>query len=78
MSEGAKRLVRKGLFLLAALGFLNLGPLMQRPAEGYCEYVQCLFFPPMHPTCEGICVCDCPIDPWGDLTNPQNCADPCK
>jgi len=74
MTVYVKTPIRKGLFLLAALALLSLAGPVAKPAQAYCEYIQCLFYPPMHSTCFGVCVCDCPIDPSGDVTDPSNCA----
>jgi hypothetical protein len=79
MTANTYRLTRKGLLLLAVLGLLALTGLFTspQPAEAWCDPVWCLWEPPMHWSYQHCaCVCDCPIDPEGDVTNWQNCG-PC-
>jgi hypothetical protein len=78
MTSSQHRLTRKGLLLLVLLTLLILlGPLSPpRPAMA-CDPLLCPWSPPTHWDCGyNACVCDCPIDPFGDPTNWSNCG-PC-
>lgn len=75
MNARPHRLIRKGLLLVIVLGLLALvGPLAPpQPAMACYGPLMCPWG--MHWDCEG-CVCDCPINPWGDPYDWSNCG-PC-
>ena len=74
MSLNTFRRTRKGFLLLTALLFAALAG-SPEPAKAYCDFVVCPFY--MSSTCQGVCYCDCPIDPFGDPYDWGNCG-PCN
>jgi hypothetical protein len=75
MSSTPYRFFRKGLLLLFVFKPSRSGGSLSpaKPALACDPYRECL--QGMYWSCTQ-CVCNCPIDPWGDLTDPSNCG-PC-
>lgn len=80
MTSQLLRLSYKALLLLGVLTLMSLVGLVapSQPALAWCQPQWCLWDPPMHwNSALCACVCDCPIDPFGDPTDNSNCG-PCS
>lgn len=76
MNFRSRQLIRKGLYLAVVLGLLALmGPLTSPERAMACTWPHGECMQRMIWDCTQ-CVCECPIDPWGDPADPANCG-PC-